>query len=194
MVEQIDTFVQLVTSYLQQFGIPFGILLIILESMIPILPLGVFIAFNMMAFGGILGFIISWIATCVGCLLSYLFFSKLFSKFIIKRASKREKLDKVVKSVISINFSKLVLIVALPFTPAFLVNIACGLVKVNFKKFIAAILIGKISIVYFWGFVGSSLVECLTNPLVLIKVLLMVGVAYILSVIINKKFNLDERF
>lgn len=191
MVEQIDTFVQLVTSYLQQFGIPFGILLIILESMIPILPLGVFIAFNMMAFGGILGFIISWIATCVGCLLSYLFFSKLFSKFIIKRASKREKLDKVVKSMISINFSKLVLIVALPFTPAFLVNIACGLVKVNFKKFIAAILIGKISIVYFWGFVGKSLLESIMDIKTVIIVLVLLLISYILSKIVSKKLEIE---
>ena len=191
MVEQIDTFVQLVTSYLQQFGIPFGILLIILESMIPILPLGVFIAFNMMAFGGILGFIISWVATCVGCLLSYLFFSKLFSKFIIKRASKREKLDKVVKSMISINFSKLVLIVALPFTPAFLVNIACGLVKVNFKKFIAAILIGKISIVYFWGFVGKSLLESIMDIKTVIIVLVLLLISYILSKIVSKKLEIE---
>lgn len=191
MVKQIDTFVQLVTSYLQQFGIPFGILLIILESMIPILPLGVFIAFNMMAFGGILGFIISWIATCVGCLLSYLFFSKLFSKFIIKRASKREKLDKVVKSMISINFSKLVLIVALPFTPAFLVNIACGLVKVNFKKFIAAILIGKISIVYFWGFVGKSLLESIMDIKTVIIVLVLLLISYILSKIVSKKLEIE---
>lgn len=191
MVEQIDTFVQLVTSYLQQFGIPFGILLIILESMIPILPLGVFIAFNMMAFGGMLGFIISWVATCVGCLLSYLFFSKLFSKFIIKRASKREKLDKVVKSMISINFSKLVLIVALPFTPAFLVNIACGLVKVNFKKFIAAILIGKISIVYFWGFVGKSLLESIMDIKTVIIVLVLLLISYILSKIVSKKLEIE---
>ena len=136
MVEQIDTFVQMITSSLQQFGIPFGILLIILESIIPALPLAVFIAFNMAAFGGLLGFMISWISTCIGCMLSYLFFSKLFSKFLMKKASKKEKLDKVVKRMMNINFSKLVLIVALPFTPAFLVNIACGLVKVNFKKFI----------------------------------------------------------
>ena len=136
MVEQIDMFVQLITSYLQQFGIPFGIFLIILESIIPALPLGVFIAFNMAAFGGLLGFVISWISTCIGCLLSYFFFSKLFSKFLMKKAAKKEKLDKVVKRMMNINFSKLVLIVALPFTPAFLVNIACGLVKVNLKKFI----------------------------------------------------------
>lgn len=191
MVEQLDTFIQLITSYLQQFGIPFGIFLIILESIIPALPLGVFIAFNMMAFGGVLGFIISWVSTCVGCVLSYLFFCKLFNKFLLRRASKREKLDKIVKKINNINFSKLVLIIALPFTPAFLVNIACGLVKVNFKKFLLAILIGKISIVYFWGFVGKSLLQSITDVKTIITVLILLLISYILSKIVSKKLEIE---
>ena len=191
MAEQIDNFVQIITSSLQQFGIPFGIFLIILESIIPALPLGVFIAFNMTAFGGMLGFMISWISTCVGCLLSYFFFSKLFSKFLIKKAEKKKKLDKVVNRVMNINFSKLVLIVALPFTPAFLVNIACGLVKVNFKKFLLAILIGKISIVYFWGFVGKSLLQSITDIKTIIIVIMLLSITYILSKIISKKLEIE---
>ena len=190
-MEIVDSLVQLVTSYLQQFGVIFGIILIIMESIIPVLPLGVFIAFNMMAFGGIVGFIISWIATCIGCVLSYYFFSKLFSKRLMKSASKREKLDKVMKKVKNIEFSKLVLIIALPFTPAFLVNIACGLVKVNYKKFLAAILIGKLSIVYFWGFVGKSLLESITDLKTVIILIILLLVSYILSKIVNKKMDIE---
>ena len=191
MVEMIDSFVQLITSYLQQFGIPFGIFLIILESIIPALPLGVFIAFNMMAFGGIVGFILSWVSTCIGCYLSYFFFSKLFSKRILKSANKKERLDKIVKKMQKIEFSKLVLIIALPFTPAFLVNIACGLVKMNFKKFMVAILIGKLSIVYFWGFVGKSMLESITDLKTIIILLLLLFISYILSKIVNKKLEIE---
>lgn len=191
MMEMIDSFVQLMISYLQQFGVVFGIGLIILESIIPVLPLAVFIAFNMMAFGGVVGFIISWLATCVGCVLSYFFFSKLFSKYFLKKTSKREQLDKIMKQIKNIEFSKLVLIIALPFTPAFLVNIACGLVNVKFKKFIAAILIGKLSIVYFWGFVGKSLLESITDLKTVIIVCGLLLVSYLLSKIVNKKLNLE---
>lgn len=191
MVEMIDSLIKIVTTYLNQFGVFFGILLIIMESIIPILPLGVFIAFNMMAFGGIIGFVISWIATCIGCVLSYYFFSKMFSKRLVKSASKREKLNKVVKKVKNIEFSKLVLIVALPFTPAFLVNIACGLVKVHYKKFLAAILIGKLSIVYFWGFVGKSLLESITDLKTVIILIVLLLISYILSKIVNKKIGIE---
>lgn len=191
MIEVVDSFVQLITSYLQQFGVPFGIFIIILESVIPALPLGVFIAFNMMAFGGVLGYIISWISTCIGCILSYLLFSKLFSKYFIRSTSKRERLNKVMNRVKNIDFSKLVLIVALPFTPAFIVNIACGLVKVGYKKFLAAILIGKLSIVYFWGFVGKSFLESITDIKVIIVLIALLLMSYILSKIVNKKIGIE---
>lgn len=191
MLEKVDWFVELITSYLQQFGIPFGILLIVLESIVPVLPLGIFIAFNMMAFGSVLGFIISWVSTCIGCILAYYLFSKLFSKHLFKSASKRKKLDKVVNAIKKIKFSKLVLIVALPFTPAFLVNIACGLTNVSFKKFLYSILIGKLSIVYFWGYIGKSLLESITDINTIIRLCALLGVTYLISKLINKKLNIE---
>ena len=191
MLAKVDWLVELITSYLQQFGIPFGILLIILESIIPILPLGVFVAFNMMAFGNVLGFVISWTSTCLGCILSYFLFSKLFSKYLFQHSSKRKKLDKVVNTIKNINFSKLVLIIALPFTPAFLVNIACGLTNVSFKKFFYSMLIGKLSIVYFWGYIGKSLLESITDINTIIRLCALLGATYLTSKVINKKLNIE---
>lgn len=191
MMEVVDSFVQLITSYLQQFGIPFGIGLIIIESIIPALPLGVFIAFNMMAFGGVIGFIISWFATCIGCVLSYFLFSKCFSNWVLKKQQKKEKVDKMVKRLNNIDFSKLVLIIALPFTPAFLINIACGLTRMNLKKFCAAIMIGKLSTVYFWGFIGKSMLQSITDLKTVIILCLLLFISYLLSKIVNKKLEIE---
>ena len=46
----------------------------------------------------------------------------------------------------------------------------------------------------FLGYVGVSLIECLTQPLALIKVAIIMIIGYLFSLGINKKFNLDERF
>ena len=81
----------------------------------------------------------------------------------------------------------LVTIIAIPFTPAFMVNIAAGLAKLDTKKYLISLLIGKIFMVYFWGFVGVSLIESLKNPYILIKVAIMVLIAYLIA-IITKKF------
>ena len=74
MQEIVNNVVKYATDVLQTYGPLAGCLLIILESIIPILPLAVFIAFNMFAFGNIWGFLISWISTIIGCILSYLVF------------------------------------------------------------------------------------------------------------------------
>ena len=190
MTEFIDSFVKLMTNYLQQFGMPFGIGIIIFESIIPVLPLGVFIAFNMMAFGNLVGFLISWIATCAGCILSYFIFN-IFSSFALRKISGKPKIEKVIKQVKNMEFSKLVLIIALPFSPAFLINIACGFTNMKLKKYVTAILVGKLSIVYFWGFVGRSLLESITDIKTITIVVLLLLISYLISKIVSKKLKIE---
>ena len=52
-------------------GLLLGMIIIILESIIPILPLAVFIAVNMILFGNFFGFILSWTSTIIGCLIMF---------------------------------------------------------------------------------------------------------------------------
>lgn len=191
MQSMIDSFVQNVVFYLQSYGIMFGVFIIILESIIPALPLGVFIAFNMMAFGNVIGFLISWISTIAGCVLSYMLFKFLIGNRIDKKKEKYIKLNRVSKSVKNISFPNLVLIVALPFSPAFLINIACGISKVKFKKFFVALILGKISIIYFWGFISKSLLESITDFKTIITIIVLLIVSYILSKIVNRKLNIE---
>ena len=187
----IDSFIKSITSYLQVFGIPFGCFLIILESIIPVLPLGVFVAFNMMAFGNFIGFIMSWICTIIGCLLSFCFFRNIISKKFGDKLNKSPKIKKIIKVVKNIKFSNLVLIVALPFSPAFLINIACGLANVDFKKFLVSLLIGKISIIYFWGFISKSLFESITDIKTLITISILLLISYLISKFVNKKLRIE---
>ncbi len=181
-----------ITEYLIIGGPIVGILVILLESIFPALPLGVFITLNMEAFGKIFGFILSWSATCLGCILSYFVFSKWVDRLLQHVLKKHQKkLKKLEKRIYKIPFSHLVLLVALPFTPAFLINIACGLSKMSTKKFIIAILLGKLSIVFFWGFVGTSLIESVTDMKTIIIIALLLIGTYILSKIVSRKMKID---
>ena len=91
----------------------------------------------------------------------------------------------------NMSLTKITVILAIPFTPAFMMNIAAGLVNMNFKKFFIAILISKIFLIYFWGFVGTSLVESFQNPSSLITVVVMMLLAYGMSLIIKKVFKVN---
>lgn len=168
-----------------------GMGVIVLESMIPILPLALFIALNMIVFGNFIGFIISWIATIMGCSLSFFVFRKGLSKRIYKNIEDKPRTQRIMNIVSNISFSKLVIVMAIPFTPAFSVNIGAGLSKMKYKKFLMACIISKISIVYFWGFVGTTFVESMSDITVIFKLLLILLIAFILSKFVINKFDLD---
>lgn len=173
------------------YGALFSCILIIVESMVPILPLTVFIAINFLYYGPILGFIISWIFTCIGCSISFFLCQTTLQKFVNNKIRKIELAEKLFIRIEKISFPSLVSLIAMPFTPAFAINIVAGISNMSYKKFISAILIGKIFLVLFWGFVGVGLVESLKSPIYLLVIVGMLAIAYILSKLLNKKLKID---
>lgn len=173
------------------YGPLLGSLFIVLESIIPPLPLFVFITINFLAFGYVMGFIISWVCTIIGCVISYFLVKKLLWNFVVKKIKNVDLLNRCMHYIENMSLTKITVILAIPFTPAFMMNIAAGLVNMNFKKFFIAILISKIFLVYFWGFVGTSLVESFQNPNSLITVVVMMLLAYGMSLIIKKVFKVN---
>ena len=91
MQELINSFVNNGVSYLQTYGIWFGCFIVFLEAILPFLPLGIFIAFNMIAFGSFVGFSISWISSIIGCICAYTFFYKFGGKLFEGRLQKYQK-------------------------------------------------------------------------------------------------------
>lgn len=167
-----------------------GIFIIILESILPMLPLGLFVAFNVLIFGNVLGFFMSWGATLIGCSLSFFIFRKIRKK-IDNYIERKPKFKNVMENINKISFSNLVIIMAFPFTPAFSINIGAGLSNITYKKFIMAASIAKVSIVYFWGYIGSTFIESMTDPGVLIKLGIIFLIAFLLSKFVTKKFKID---
>ena len=185
MEQTIKEIVDSITTFMGNFGIMSGVLLIILESMIPILPLGVFIALNVITFGEVMGFIISWISTIIGCMIAFFISRKLGNKFM-KKHKKDEKIIKIKNKISDLTLSNLVIIIAVPFTPAFAVNIGAGFSNINPKRYLLALVIGKIPLVYFWGFIGKSLLESLSDPYTIIQIVVMLIIAYLASKVVNR--------
>ena len=59
------------------------------------------------------------------------------------------------------------------------------------KKFILGIVISKLFVTYFWGFIGTTFLESITDMSVIIKLCIMMLIAYIISRLFMKKFDLD---
>lgn len=184
----------LINTYLETAGIWGGLLccvLIILEPLLPFLPMFIFVTFNLLIFGTVLGFIISYICSVLGCLVFYLVVNKLFSKKAFKFYNKREKLNKYVKKYKNIRIETLTTIISMPFTPAFMINLLAAVSDMPLKKYMTAEAIAKIFITIFWGFFGFNLIKCLKHPQYLIVVGLMLLGGYIISKIVSKKYELE---
>ena len=183
------------TNFLMSIGL-LGYVLscfcILIESIIPVLPLSVFITLLFYKFGSLLGFIISYIFTVLGCIISY----KIFNSNIRRKLEKyidtknRKRLNKLLYRIKRIKFNNLCLLIVLPFTPAFLVNIAAGLSNMDKKKYLYSLLIGKIFLVMFWGLIGTSLINSIKNPINLLYVVMMLFVCYVISKLVEKSEGL----
>lgn len=173
------------------FGPILACLLIFLESVFPVLPLFVFITIIFIAYGYFWGYIISYVLTCLGCFFAFYLCRKLLKNFFEKKIRKNNMFDKFMKKIDKMSLSNIVLLIAIPFTPQFVINIGAALSKIKFKKYMLSILIGKLFLVAFWGFIGTSFVESLKNPKIMIVIAIMLIISYLISKLVNKKFNLE---
>ena len=193
ILQDIDKIINSVLNSMGALAPVLACLLILIESILPVLPLALFITINFYYLGTIPGFLISWIMTCIGCYISFKLCRTKFKKHFDNMMDKKEhkKIKKMMKVFNDLKLEQLALLIAIPFTPAFMVNIAAGLSNMDKKKYILSIIIGKFFMVYFWGFVGTSLIESLKDPSILIKIGIAMLIAYIISRIVNKRFRLE---
>lgn len=190
VLEALNELINNLLNLLGSWGALLGCVFILFESIIPMLPLSLFITLNFMTFGSIIGFIISWIFTVLGCMMSYYIFRSSVSEKRLNKFKENNTLKKVINVIENMSFTSLVTLIAIPFTPAFAVNIAAGICRVPKRKFLLALMLGKISLVYFWGFVGVGLIESLKNPSKLIGVVILIVIVYIISYILSKKLKI----
>ena len=189
MLKELAVFIQELLLVIGNWAPLLSCFLIIIESMLPVLPLCTFITINFISFGSIIGFIISWLFTCIGCLLSYFLVKKGIRNWYETRIYNANLFDKALEYVKKLSFPSLTMILAMPFTPAFMINIAAGMANIEFKKFLFSIIIGKLFMVYFWGYIGVGLIESFNDPLILIKIVIMLILAYTISSIVKNKIE-----
>ena len=193
-INNIDIYVEAFLAGLGIWGALFSCLLITVESIIPVLPLCVFVTLVFYKFGMVAGLLICWLFTCLGCFISFTLCRKGLKGWMDKFLSTKDdksKVKKMMKAIDKMSLSSLAMLVAIPFTPAFAVNMAAGMSSMKPKKFILAMAIGKIFMVFFWGYIGVKLIDCIKNPINLLWISLMVLSTYVISKVLNKYLNVE---
>ena len=149
------------------------IVLAMVESFFPPLPLVAIVALNVAAHGGLLGFLYSWAGVALGGCIMFLLWRRVVKRFFWKFASRSPKLEKAQQWVNRFDTSSLFMLTLLPFTPSSFMHLAFGISDFDEKRYLITMLLGKGVMVALIALFGQSLVSSLKNPVYLVLAILL---------------------
>lgn len=168
------------------------ILLAMVESLVPVLPLVAIVTLNVAAHGMVLGFLYSWIGSALGSTLVFLFFRRLVKPYALRFAVRHPKIEKARDWVNGkLKWQALFFIMIMPFTPSSFVNFAIGMSDFDEKLYIKVMVGAKIIMLILLSLFGQSVVQALKNPAFLLVAGVLAVLLYLISKYINKKNNLE---
>ncbi|TCP29816.1 putative membrane protein YdjX (TVP38/TMEM64 family) [Scopulibacillus darangshiensis] len=174
-------------------GMFLGILLPLLEAFIPILPLILFVVANAAAYGFILGFLLSWIGTCSGSFIVFIFCRKVVQRPLRRWIDKKKKLRSMLMWVERGGFGPVFLVLSIPFTPSSVINVVCGLSNMNARLFYLAVLLGKMVMIGIVTFIGTDWQTLIAKPTRMIIVLVFIVALWIIGKVVEKRMNTVEQ-
>lgn len=185
---EIETWIKLKETF-EFIGPIYGVLLPIIESFLPFLPLWIFVMLNFMLFGFFWGFIYAWIGTSIGTLLVYLLLKKFGRKIFIKIEKRYSFIEKGILWVDKNGNKSFFVLLCFPFVPTMLVSIIAATSNIKEKDYIASVLLGKFVMLFFVSVVGFNIYSAFKEPLKLIYATILFLLVFILSKILSKKIH-----
>ena len=174
-------------------GAATALLLPMLESFIPALPLIAIAALNTAAFGYFRGFLYTWIGSCIGNTLVFLFYRHVLRHAADYLNRNGSRIQKARQAISDFDPLALFLLICIPFTPSSFINFAFGLSDFSQKRYLTTMLAAKITMIGSLVFFGQSITQAEEHPLQLILGLVMMGLLYLLSVKLRKKYHLEDK-
>ncbi|WP_045519824.1 TVP38/TMEM64 family protein [Neobacillus niacini] len=191
----IENIMDLIQEY-RSFGPLPGIVLPLIEAFLPFLPLFLFVMANASAFGLWLGFLYSWLGSCLGALLLFFLIRRYGQKKVFSFLSKHPKVRKLMDWVDRHGFGPLFLLLCFPFTPSVVVNVVAALSKISIYQYMLAVAIGKMVMIFTISFVGYDLQSLITRPyrtgIVFLVIFILWYVGKRIEVRLNKSMENDH--
>lgn len=150
-------------DYVEHGGPLVGILLAMIESFCPILPLVAFVIINVGTFGFFFGYLYSWIGNCIGSFLLFLFIRKIGGRRLEEKI-RNSKYKDILKKIKSKNSSFLFLLYCFPFTPSFLISGAAALANMDTRQFLITLIPSKFVMILSLAFIGENVSSFFENP------------------------------
>lgn len=174
------------------FGPLAPLLLAMLESFIPALPLIAIVTFAIGAYGPFFGFLYSYIGSLGGSILVFLFFRRIIKPYFMHLVPRRKNLGKLVDWVSRQTPITIFMLASFPFTPSSLLNMTFGLSDFRELTYVEAIAAGKLIMIALLALFGNSVVNIAKNPFYFILIIILFIVMRYIYAKIHKKARLNE--
>ena len=162
------------------FGFIAGILIAMLEAFIPPLPLAAFVTINVITFGFIVGYILSYIGTVIGSYCVFLIFSKFGHKYMTGYIDRHAKAKSMLHWIHDKGIFPIIVLLTFPFTPSVIVSGLAALADIKPKNYLVALMAGKIFMVLSLSFIGVNIQSFVGQP---IKSTIFIGLTLSVSFI-----------
>ncbi len=179
-------------DYVEQGGPLVGILLAMVESFCPILPLVAFVIINVGVFGFFFGYLYSWIGNCTGSFLLFLLIRKVGGKRMqskIQSSKYKGTLEKIKNK----NSNVLFLLYCFPFTPSFLISGAAALANMDTRRFLITLIPSKLVMLLSLAFIGENVSSFFEDPVKSIIYILFIVLVNLLSKKLFEKYEEHHR-
>lgn len=173
----------------ESLGIVFGFLLPFFDSFLPIFPFVFVIAVNVKAFGFWPGFIASWTGSVLGTLLLFYILRKVGRNTITNFLYRPGKKHPVMNWIGKAGFGPIFIILCLPFTPSFFVNIFAAVSRVRASVYIPAVIFGKFVMVLSVATIGKDIGDFRHHPSKTIILVVLMIVLWRVGKIVEKRLS-----
>lgn len=188
---QIETWIELLNQY-KELGIIIPLLLALIESFIPALPLIGIVAINITAHGFIIGFLTSYIGNVLGSLIVFTFFRAIIKPKFLDRFYHGKRLAKILHWVETQRPLFLFVLSCLAFTPSAFINMSFGLSGYKKRQFFISIALGKFVMILSLSLFGQSLSQIHNQPILILINLIILTIVYFLSKHVNQRSNYHD--
>lgn len=177
---QIDTWIQLLNQY-KELGLIIPVLLALIESFVPALPLIGIVAINITAHGFFIGFLTSYLGNLIGSIIVFYFFRGIVKHYFLDRFYHGKRLAQILHWVENQTPIFLFFLSCLAFTPSAFINMSFGLSGYKKRQFFISIALGKFIMILSLSLFGQSLSHIENQPIYIIFSLLLLIIVYFLS-------------
>ncbi|KGP90777.1 hypothetical protein N780_03670 [Pontibacillus chungwhensis BH030062] len=187
-----DTFDDFIMQLLQEYealGPLPGILLPLLEAILPFLPLFIFVVGNSIAYGLFKGFLFSWLGAVLGAVFVFWVIRRLGEKKFFQFIRRNQQVQRVTSWFERHGFGPLFLLMCFPFSPSAIINVVGALSKVSFQQFVLAVVMGKAVMIFTISYVGHSITEFAQKPFKTVVVAICIAIFWVIGKVIERKLQ-----